>query len=107
MRVFVGRVVRSVFVAVLMSLAAVSVGTVGYHGFAQLGWTDSFLEASMILSGMGPVNPLKSDAAKIFASIYALFSGLFFIAIMGVLLAPLMHRLMHKFHLESKKDSQS
>jgi hypothetical protein len=63
-------------------------------------WIDSILEASMILGGMGPVNPLKSDAVKLFASFYALFSGLIFIGIMGVVLAPLAHRMMHEFHVD-------
>lgn len=61
---------------------------------------DSLLNASMILGGMGPVDPLKSDAAKIFASLYALFSGLAFIGISGLMLAPFAHRLLHRVHLE-------
>jgi len=72
-------------------------GILGYHYIAGLSWIDSLLNASMILGGMGPVDPLKTNAAKIFASCYALFSGLAFIGIVSVLLAPFVHRLLHRF----------
>ena len=75
---------------------------VGYHMLGGLQWVDAFLEASMILGGMGPVNPLPSDAAKIFASFYALFSGVVFISVMGIMLAPLLHRVLHKFHIDDE-----
>ena len=75
------------------------VGLLGYHFIAGLNWIDSFLEASMILGGMGPVNELHDSASKIFASIYALFSGLIVLALMGIMLGPVMHRIMHKFHV--------
>ena len=81
-------------------LVALSRGIAGYHILAGLGFVDSLLEASMILGGMGPVKELHSDAAKIFASIYALFSGIIFIALMGIMLAPVAHRVMHKFHVD-------
>ena len=77
-------------------------GILGYHFIAGLGWIDSLLEASMILSGMGPVKNLNSDAAKVFASCYALFSGVVFISATGILLAPMFHRVLHRFHLEQK-----
>ena len=77
-------------------------GVAGYHFFAQLGWIDSLLNASMILGGMGPVDPLQNNAAKIFASFYALFSGLAFISIMSVLVAPFAHRMLHRFHAEER-----
>ena len=67
-----------------------------------LDWVDSLLEASMILGGMGPANPLKTSGAKIFASGYALFCGLIFIAVMGIILAPITHRMLHKFHMEEE-----
>lgn len=84
----------------LVITAALSLGIFGYHYIARLGWVDSLLNASMILSGMGPVSPLDSNAAKIFASGYALFSGVMFISISGLLLAPVFHRVLHKFHVE-------
>lgn len=99
MRVFLQRMVASLGVAAVMLSFLLAIGVAGYHWLADLGWVDSVLEASMILSGMGPVNPLKTDAAKIFASAYALFSGVFFIGVMGVVLTPIVHRIMHKFHL--------
>lgn len=91
-----------VIAAGLIALALTG-GIVGYHLIAGFGWVDSLLEASMLLGGMGPVNPLPNDEAKIFASVYALFSGLVFIVIMGVVLSPLAHRVMHKFHIEDKE----
>jgi hypothetical protein len=85
--------------AVAVALLA---GILGYHYLAGLPWIDSLLNASMILGGMGPTDPLKTTGAKLFASFYALFSGLFFIAVLGFLLAPFIHRLMHRFHLEDE-----
>ena len=88
--------------AVLLIAVVLFVGIAGYHWLAGFGWVDSMLEASMILGGMGPVNQLSTTAAKVFASIYALFSGLLFIGIMGIVLAPVVHRMLHKFHLDEK-----
>ena len=82
--------------------AALIVGVLGYHTIAGFGWVDSLLNASMILSGMGPVGDLKTDAAKVFASAYALFSGLVFIGATGILLTPIFHRVLREFHLEQQ-----
>jgi cytochrome c biogenesis protein CcdA len=82
---------------------ALGAGILGYHVIAGLDWVDSLLNASMILSGMGPVNPLTTDAAKVFASAYALLSGLVFIGATGILLTPIFHRVLHHFHLEEKE----
>ncbi len=84
-----------------LSLVGVSLGAgiLGYHFIAGLPWIDSLLNASMILGGMGPVDRLETSAAKVFASIYALFSGIVFIAVLGMLLAPFVHRIMHKLHI--------
>ena len=100
--VFLKRIAASWLISVGLILIALVIGIVGYHVLAGFGWVDSLLEASMLLGGMGPVNPLPNDSAKVFASLYALFSGLLFIVIMGVVLSPLAHRLMHKFHIEDK-----
>ena len=78
---------------------AISIGMAGYHVVARLDWVDSFLNAAMILGGMGPVDLLSTTAAKLFAGFYAIFSGLVFLSVMGIVLAPVMHRVMHKFHL--------
>ena len=85
----------------LIVLVALLIGVVGYMYFGQMGWVDGLLNASMILTGMGPVEPEKLDTAgKLFASAYALFSGLVFISLMGIVLSPVAHRMLHKFHLD-------
>lgn len=76
------------------------IGVLGYHELAGLGWVDSLLNASMILGGMGPVDPLHMDEAKLFASFYALFSGLVFIGVASLLIVPFAHRLLHRFHMD-------
>jgi hypothetical protein len=99
---FARRVARHLAIALLIVAAALSIGVLGYHHLAKLSWIDSLLNASMILGGMGPVDPLPSPEAKLFASGYALFSGLAFIAIASFLVAPFAHRLLHRFHLDEK-----
>ncbi len=99
-RVFVNRVAWSLIIALGMIAVALFIGISGYHWIAGLGWIDAFLEASMILGGMGPVNPLQTNGAKIYAALYALFSGVVFIAIVGVVISPIVHRMLHKFHLD-------
>jgi hypothetical protein len=81
---------------------SLGLGTLGYHFIAKLSWVDALLNASMILTGMGPVDILKSDTAKVFASAYALFSGVVFISATGILLSPIFHRVLHRFHIEQK-----
>lgn len=81
----------------LLSLFA---GMAGYHYLEGLSWIDSMLEASMILTGMGPIHPLTNDSAKIFATIYALYSGVAFLTVIAVFLAPVIHRFMHHFHFD-------
>jgi len=98
--IFLRRVAASVLMAGGLISATLCAGVLGYRYIAGFGWVDSLLEASMILGGMGPINPLATAAAKIFAAGYALFSGLLFIAIMGILLAPAIHRMLHKFHVD-------
>ena len=83
--------------------ASLMVGMLGYHYIAEQTWPDSFLNAAMILSGMGPIGELHGTAAKIFAGSYALYSGLALILIAGIILAPIVHRFLHKFHLETVK----
>ena len=92
-----------------LGVIAVSLGAgvLGYHDVAHFTWIDSLLNASMILGGMGPVGNLESDAAKVFASMYALFSGIVFIAVLGMLLAPFVHRIMHKLHMDEDQSRPS
>jgi hypothetical protein len=97
---FLRRAARHLLWAALIIVCAVLIGTIGYHRAGRLGWLDAFLNASMILSGMGPVDPLTSPVAKVWASVYALFAGVVFVAVSGVLLAPVLHRVLHKFHLD-------
>ena len=99
---FLKRVGRHGLVALGVLVFGLGSGILGYHFIAHLSWIDSLLNASMILGGMGPVDPLKTDSAKIFASCYALFSGLAFIGIVSVLLAPFVHRMLHRFHAEDR-----
>ena len=100
--VFARRLWKAVVASTLLILAALLMGVLGYHWIAKLGWVDSLLNASMILGGMGPVDQLQGDAAKIFASFYALFSGLLFIGAISLVVAPVFHRTLHKFHIDDQ-----
>jgi hypothetical protein len=102
MSVFVKRLLGSLLMALALIAVVLMIGIAGYHYFAGFDLVDSLLEASMILGGMGPVNPLPTEGSKIFASAYALFSGLIFIAVMGLVLSPVVHRILHKFHVDEK-----
>lgn len=88
------------FFGCLFLLFSLAIGTIGYHLTANLSWVDAFLNAAMILTGMGPVDKLETDTAKLFASFYAIFSGVSFLTFCGVLFTPIYHRFMHKFHLD-------
>lgn len=98
--VFVRRILHHFYISTLLVAVALLMGVAGYHWICGFGFIDALLNASMILGGMGPVDVLQTDAAKLFASFYALFSGLFFIGIMGFMLTPLIHRIMHKLHAD-------
>jgi hypothetical protein len=85
---------------------SLGIGMIGYRVFAGLSWIDALLNASMILTGMGPVNPMTTVAAKLFASAYAIFSGVAFLTSFGVLAAPMFHRFLHRFHLEVANEDE-
>jgi hypothetical protein len=85
--------------AALVALSLVG-GMWGYEHYEGLGWRDAFVNAAMLLGGMGPVNALRTDAGKVFAGCYALYAGLVFLVVAGLLLAPLVHRLLHRLHWE-------
>ena len=102
--IFVKRLVGSLAMALGLIAMALMIGIAGYHFIAGYNLVDSLLEASMILGGMGPVKELPNDHAKIFASAYALFSGLMFVGVMGIVLAPVVHRVLHKFHVDEKDE---
>jgi len=101
-RDFIGRMLRFAASALLIVMIALGAGMLGYRQFEHLSWLDSFLNAAMILGGMGPVNEVHSDAGKLFAGCYALFSGLIFLVAAGLLFAPAVHRLLHRFHVEEQ-----
>ncbi len=97
---FFRRLTRHGYIAVLIVLGSLSIGIVGYHEFEGLPWIDAAVNAAMILGGMGQVNELHTITGKLFASFYALFSGLVFLVTVGVFFAPIVHRFLHRFHLE-------
>jgi len=90
-------------VSLLLIIVSLLIGVLGYHYLNGLGWLDALVNASMILTGMGPVDPLKNNIAKWFASAYAIFSGVAFLSIIAVLLAPAVHRFLHRLHVEEKE----
>jgi len=94
------RLLRHFIIATTLVIGALMIGVFGYHFIAGFPWLDSLLNASMILGGMGPVTTIDSTGGKIFASFYALFSGIVFLVIAGVLFVPIFHRFFHRFHLE-------
>ena len=104
---FFRRLTKYVFVASIIVFCSLTMGIIGYHTFEGLSWLDSLVNAAMILGGMGPVNELHTQAGKLFASFYALFSGLTFLIVVGVLFAPIIHRFFHHFHLEIETESST
>jgi hypothetical protein len=104
---FIRRVILYGTFSVVIIGASLGVGILGYHLTEGLSWIDSLLNASMLLGGMGPVDPLHTVAGKLFASFYALFSGVVFLVAVGVLIAPLFHRFMHSFHLAPEDVSEA
>lgn len=101
------RILLHAFIALGVVAAALGIGILGYHGFEGLPWIDATLNASMILGGMGPVDNLYTTYGKLFASAYALFSGVVFIGVMGIILAPFTHRLLHRFHWDADNDADN
>jgi hypothetical protein len=103
---YYARLARSAAIGLLVIVIALGTGMFGYHHFEGMPWIDAFANAAMILSGMGPLAPLSTAEGKLFAGFYALFSGLLFVVVMAIVFAPVVHRFMHRFHLEvDKKDN--
>ena len=98
-REFVKRVLKSATAALVLIALSLALGAAGYHAFANLPWLDATHAAAMILTGMGPALPIESDGAKVFETCYALFSGVVFLTVAALILGPLAHRLIHRFHL--------
>lgn len=99
-KTFTRRLLNNGIVALGVLLVSLGIGMGGYHFLENLSWVDALLNASMILGGMGPVSPLQTEAGKIFASFYALYSGVVLLASVGVLATPILHRFLHHFHLQ-------
>lgn len=99
---FFQRVLKNILVALVIMLVCLVIGVLGYHYTADIPWLDAVHNASMILSGMGPVVEINTTAGKWFSSGYALFSGVIFITNVGIILAPALHRIYHRLHLEEK-----
>ena len=100
LHVFLVRLAKSTAIGALLILVSLLIGMLGYHWLEALGWIDSFLNASMLLGGMGPVNAPTTEGGKLFAGFYALYCGLVVILVAGIIFAPLAHRFLHKFHLD-------
>lgn len=101
---FFGRLALNIMAAGVMVAVSMCVGMLGYHHFESMSWVDAYVNAAMILSGMGPMGELKTDGGKIFAGTYALYSGLTVVFVTGLILAPIAHRIIHKFNLEDGDD---
>ncbi|HZX75419.1 MAG TPA: hypothetical protein VFE57_13420 [Cyclobacteriaceae bacterium] len=97
------RVIKYAGFAIILILGSLVIGILGYHYFNELSWLDSLVNASMILTGMGPVDPLKNDGAKYFASFYSIFSGVGFLSTVAVFLSPIVHRFFHKLHISDSE----
>ena len=106
-RKFYHRLARNAALGSAVVTGSLLIGMAGYHVFENMGWIDAFVNASMILSGMGPVGELKTSAGKIFAGCYALFSGVAFLTSVGVVFAPIFHRFLHKFHMQLAEESKA
>jgi hypothetical protein len=105
---FLRRLARHALLALAVTFVALGIGILGYHLTEGMSFLDALLNASMILGGMGPVNSLKTDAGKLFASFYALFSGMVFLGAAGILMAPIAHRFLHWMHMEDAgQDNES
>ena len=99
---FVRRLLAHLLVALGMLVLSLFLGMWGYMFFERLAWRDAFLNAAMLLGGMGPVNPPQTDGGKLFAGVYALYAGLVFIITAALLFTPILHRVLHKFHWDDK-----
>ena len=103
-REFAKRVLKYTIFSIGLLTFSIGIGILGYHYIGDLNWIDSLYNASMILTGMGPVNELKTDSAKVFASIYAIFSGVIFLSTVAIFFSPFAHRLMHLLKIEELED---
>lgn len=103
--VFARRMAFSLSLAMVLIAGSLAGGMIGYHLTERLSWIDAFANAAMILSGMGPLAPLDNDSGKLFAGLYALYSGLFLILVAGLILAPALHRLLHRLRIDDQDEA--
>ena len=101
---FLLRLAKWVAAAILIVFVSLGLGAIGYRHFESMSWLDATLNAAMILTGMGPIGEYKTAGGKVFATMYALYSGVVFLTVVGMTLAPLAHRMLHYFHLEDEAD---
>ncbi|HEV7738092.1 MAG TPA: hypothetical protein VGO47_12055 [Chlamydiales bacterium] len=101
--IYISHILRNLLIGFAIIAISLGIGMMGYSYFEKMNGTDAFLNASMILSGMGPVSTLETEEGKIFAGFYALFSGIVFLVVIAIIIAPIFHRFLHKFHMQDKK----
>jgi hypothetical protein len=99
---FLRRLGRCGLLGAALVALSLAIGMLGYHGFENLSWIDAFLNSAMLIGGMGPVNTPVTSAGKLFAGLYALYCGLLVVLVAGIILAPVAHRLLHRFHVEGR-----
>ena len=104
-KLFYKRLFLSFFTGIAIVAASLAIGMLGYHHYEGMSWTDAFVNAAMILAGMGPFSELHVEAAKVFAGCYALYSGVALVTTLAVIFAPIVHRFLHHFHLEEDKST--
>jgi hypothetical protein len=105
-RLFLRRLAKYALISLCIIIVSLVIGMIGYYVFAGYSWVDSFVNAAMLLGGMGPVNALNTDAGKIFAGLYALYCGLVVLVSIAIFAAPIFHRFLHHFHLESEHQKE-
>lgn len=105
-KAYLNSIFRSIWISSVIISLSMLIGILGYHYFGNLGWVDSILNAAMILAGMGPVDPMNHTVGKLFASFYALFSGIVFLSSIAVLVSPIVHQFMFKLHVDEGSNEQ-
>lgn len=106
-KAFLRRVLKYFLISFSLIILSLLIGVIGYHFIADLTWIDSIYNAALILTGMGPVAPMQTDAAKMFASVYALFSGIAFLSTVAIFFSPIAHRLLHVLHVDGGTDEKA
>ena len=101
---FYNKLIKSIAIGTLFLIISLAIGVGGYHYFFNIGWLDSLVNASMILTGMGPVDRAETDGAKLFSSIYAIYSGVAFLTSVAVIFGPIVHRFLHKFRIDVEEE---